>query len=160
MKSKAVAPSVADFWNAAGGLAAEFGWPAKTSESGREAVTVALTPSDPLYERMIWIYDTERITLRCLLVSAQTVPAKRCVAILELCARINEGLPFGCAEYSFGEKVVVFRDSADLGWQAVDEVVKSCTARSLNLGRKYADSIRSTLADGKSEAAVRKAEAS
>ncbi len=158
MNSKATAPTVADFWNAAGNLAVSFGWPAKTSEQGNEAVVVALTPSDPMYERMIWVYDTERITLRCMLVSAQQVPAKRSSAILELCARVNEGLPFGCAEYSFGEKVVVFRDSADLGWQPVDMVVKASTARALNLGRKYAAAIRSTLAGKKPETAIHEAE--
>src|SRR5262249_42978102 len=103
-------------------------------------------------------YNTDRTTLRCMLVSNATVPQPRQTAILELCARINEGLPFGCLEYSFSDRVLVFRDSADLDWGPLDQVISRTTSRVLNLGQKYATAIQSTLEGAIPEDAVRIAE--
>jgi hypothetical protein len=83
-----------------------------------------------------------------MLVGKQAVPPKRKSAMLELCARVNEGLPFGCLEYSFGEHILVFRDSADLDWGPTDKIVGELTSRVLNLGKRYVGAARLTL-DGK-----------
>jgi len=153
------APDPMQFLNAAGKLAEEFGWPAKSSERGSEVVLVAATNTDPSFERFVWVYDTERTALRCMLVGKQRVPAEREAAILELCARVNEALPFACLEYSFSENVLVCRDSADLDWGPLDHIVSGTTARVLNLGRRYADAIASTLKGTAPADAVAKAEA-
>jgi hypothetical protein len=156
--SKSLAPDSATFIAEAGRLAVEFGWPARSSEQASEVVLVALTKSDPAFERFVWIYDTEQLTLRCMLVGSWVVPQAREQAVLELCARINEGLPFGCIEYSFSNRALVFRDSADLDWGPLGEVLSGSTARVLNLGRRYAASVQATLDGTDPEIAVQVAE--
>lgn len=151
-------PDVASFMKEAGTLATEFGWRAKSFEREHEAVLVALTDPDPLFERFVWVYHLERISLRCMLVSKATVPAKMLHSVLELCARINEGLPFGCLEYSFSDRVLVFRDSADLDWGPLDKVIRGTTARVLNLGQRYGGAIEATLRGEKAENAIKKIE--
>jgi hypothetical protein len=138
-------PETAQFIAAAAKLAAKFEWRTRSFEREGEAVLVALTEADDAFERFVWIYDTERTALRCLLASKNEVKAKRQTAILELCARINEGLPFGCVEYSFSDHIIVFRDSADLTWGPLDEIVNGTTARVLNIGQKYSAAIHATL---------------
>jgi len=152
-------PQSATFIAEAGKLATEFGWRAKTFERDGEAVLVALAETDPFFERFVWIYNLERVSLRCMLVSKETVPKKRLASILQLCARINEGLPFGCLEYSFSDRVLVFRDSIDLDCGPLDKVIGGVTARVLNLGRRYGIAIEATLKGEKPEDAVKKAEA-
>jgi hypothetical protein len=152
-------PSAADFLAEAGKLATKFGWPAQTLERPGEVVCVAATKSDAAFARFVWVYDTERTALRCLLVGQQTIPAGRRTAIFELCARVNEGLPFGCLEYSFSDKVLVFRDSADLDWAPLRQIVEGVTARVLNLGRRYSSAIKATLDGEMPEDAVATAEA-
>jgi hypothetical protein len=142
------------FLTETGKLATQFGWPAKSLERGAEVVLVALIEEDSTFERFIWIYDTERITLRCMLVGRTTISSQKQLAILELCARVNEGLPFGCLEYSFGDCILVFRDSADLDWGPLETVIGGTTARVLNLGRRYAPAIQSTLDGEKPEKSV------
>jgi hypothetical protein len=149
---------VSEFFNEAGKLAAEFGWPAKTTERGPEKMLVALTKTDPSFERILWVYDTERTTMRCALVGNDKVPEQKEPAILELCARVNEGLPFGCLEYSFSQRVLVVRDSADLEWGPLDTIVGSTTSRVLNLGKKYSGAIRATLNGDKPADAVENVE--
>src|SRR5882762_4902658 len=151
-------PDAAAFIEEAGNLATEFGWPAKTFERNGEAVVVALTETDPGFERFVWVYNFARVSLRCMLVHKETVSENRLPAILELCARVNEALPFGCAEYSFDDQVLVFRDSADLDWGPLKQVVTDTTARVLNLGRRYAGAIEATLNGEKPETAVKNAE--
>jgi hypothetical protein len=146
MNSSASAPPEASqLIAAAAKLAAKFGWRTRSFEREGEVVLVALTESDETFERFVWIYDTERTALRCLLATKDKVKARRQIAILELCARINEGLPFGCVEYSFSDHVLVFRDSADLSYGPVEEIVNGTTARVLNIGQKYSKAIHATL---------------
>ena len=144
----------ARFIAAAAKLATKFAWRTRSFEREGEVVLVALTETDVSFERFIWIYDTERTALRCLLASKENVPSKRQQAILELCARVNEGLPFGCLEFSFSDHILVFRDSSDLYWDHLDEVLNDTTARVLNLGRKYAESIHATLQGEKPNDAI------
>jgi hypothetical protein len=161
MKSnnKSQAPKASAFISAAGKLATKFGWHAKTFERDGEAVVVALTETDPGFERFIWVYNFERVSVKCMLVSNGEIPAKRQGAILELCARVNEGLPFGCLEYSFSDRALVFRDGSDLDTCGpLDEVVSDTTLRVLNLGRRYAVAIEAILKGDKPEAAVKSAE--
>lgn len=158
-KTKSKAPRPDAFIDAAGKLAKKFGWSSTSFERDGEAVLVALTETDPAFERFIWIYNLERMSLKCMLVSNQEVPAKRLSAIFELCARVNEALPFGCLEYSFEDRVLVFRDSSDLDTCGpLDQVVSDTTLRVLNLGRRYAAAIEDTLKGDKPEDAVEKAE--
>src|SRR5260370_32126773 len=89
-------PEAAAFVAEAGKLATEVGWPARTFDRDDEVVLVALTETDPSFERFVWVYHLERISVRCILVSKEEVPENRLAPILELCARINAGLPFGC----------------------------------------------------------------
>jgi hypothetical protein len=151
-------PGAAAFIAETGKHATGFGWPAKSFERDGEVVLVALTETDPSFERFIWVYNIERVALRCMLVGKEVVPAKKEPAILELCARVNEGLPFGCLEYSFSDRVLVFRDSADLDWGPLDKVVSGTTSRVLNLGQRYAIAIQAALKGEKPEAAVKKAQ--
>jgi hypothetical protein len=160
VKSKDTSPTEsARFIAAAGKLATKFAWRARSFEREGEVVLVALTESDISFERFVWIYDIERGALRCLLASKEQVPSKRQLAILELCARVNEGLPFGCLEYSFSDHILVFRDSADLHWERLDEIINDTTARVLNLGHKYATAIHATLQGGKPKDVIADAEA-
>ncbi len=147
-------PNPAIFLKEAVGLATHFGWQTRTFEREQETVCVAAIPGDPSFNRFVWVYDAERAMLRCMMVAKQEVPQRREGAILELCARVNEGLPFGCLEYSFGDRVLVFRDSADLDWGPVNKVIGGVTARVLNLGQRYAGAIRSTLDGERPEDAV------
>jgi hypothetical protein len=151
-------PNATEFLAAAGKLTTTFAWPSRTFEQDGEVVLVGLTKTDPSFERFVWVYDTSRTTLRCMLVSKEVVPIRRQAAILELCARVNEGLPFGCLEYSFGDHVLVFRDAADLDWGPLEKVIEGTTARVLNLGRRYAVAIRAALEGEKPKDAVKKVE--
>lgn len=151
-------PTAEEFTQEAGKLSTSFGWPTKTFERDEEAVVVALTDTDPTFERFVWVYNLERTTLKCMLVSKEKIPEKRQAAVFELCARINEALPFGCLEYSFGDEVLVFRDSCDLDYGPLETMVTGTTARVLNLGRRYESAITATLKGEKPEVAVEQAE--
>jgi hypothetical protein len=77
------------------------------------------------------------------------VRAERLAQSLELCARINDGLAFGCAEYSFDDRVVLLRDSLPFTGNDLDGRLSRASARLLQLGAHYAPAIRATL-DGTS----------
>ena len=139
------APSTAEFIAIAGALAERFGWPMRTSAHGAECVCVARVEGDQEFERIVWVYDVERVTLRCMLVGASQVPAPLVPAVLELCARVNQGLTFGCLEFAFDDAVLVFRDSCDLDWGPLEQLVDGTTARVLNLGGRYAVAIAQVL---------------
>ena len=138
-------PEANSFIAEVGKLAARFCWPLRTFERGDEVVCVAQLANDPEFERFVWIYDTDRVMLRCMLVGKnKVVPGQRAV-FFELCARVNEALPFGCLEYSFDEDILVFRDSTDLDWGPMDALVEGSTARVLNLAESYAAAIANVL---------------
>ena len=71
---------------------------------------------------------------------------EREAAVLELCARINDGLVFGCAEYSFDDRALVFRDSIQLAYGDMRDLLTNVSARLLDLGSRYLPAIRATLA--------------
>jgi len=155
---KGHSPDPNDFLTEVSKLALQFAWPTRSFERDGEVVLVALTQTDPLFERFVWVYDTERVTVRCMLVTKEKVDAQKYPPILELCALINQGLPFGCLEYSFDDKVLVFRDSSDLDWGPLDKIVGGTTSRVLNLGRKYAATIKLVIEGESPQSAVKKAE--
>lgn len=138
-------PGVEAFLVAARKIAAKFLWPTVRFDHGDEVALVAKM-DDPHFARFIWSLDARRRLLRCLAVGRIAVPARRKGAVFELCARVNEALPFGCAEYSFVDDVVVFRDSADIEWGPFEELVVGTTQRALNLATEYGPAVAETVA--------------
>jgi hypothetical protein len=136
---------------ALGELATSFGWRLRSFKRDDEMVALVVLDHDPSFEQMIWVYHISGANVRCLLVSRGSVPADREFAVFELCARINDGLVFGCAEYSFDDRALVFRDSVQLGYGKTPDLLASVSARLLDLGSRYAPAVGATLA-GKSPA--------
>jgi len=149
----------ARFIDAVRSLAESFGWQPRSFMRGDEIVALAALDGDADFEQLVWVFDAVDATLRCILVSRASVAPAREAAVLELCARINSGLVFGCAEYSFEDRVVVFRDSADLRHGAATEHVRAASERLLGLGSRYAAAIRATLSGASPQAAVAGVEA-
>jgi hypothetical protein len=139
-------PDAKTFLAAADELAASLGWRLRSFQRDDEVVALVALDHDPSFEQMIWVYDTRRAFVRCLLASRGSVPKEREAAILELCARINDGLVFGCAEYSFADRTLVFRDSFQLGWGKLPDLLTDVTARLLDLGSRHSPAVRATLA--------------
>lgn len=127
-------------------LAASFGWRLRSFKRDDECVALVALDHDPSFEQILWVYDTRGAFVRCLLVNRGSVPAESEAAILELCARINDGLVFGCAEYSFDDRVLVFRDSVQLENGNLADMLTNVSARLLDLGSRYSPTIRATLA--------------
>src|SRR4051812_30160792 len=128
------APSNEQFLAAVTELIKPLGWELQHFTRDQELVALVSVENDPSFEQFIWVYDNDGVFFRCLLVSRVVVPPEREPAILELCARINDGLNFGCAEYSFDDQNVVFRNSVDLRTcGALEEVVHHATSRMLSL---------------------------
>ena len=50
---------------------------------------------------------------------------------IELCARVNDGLYFGCLEYGFAERTLMFRDSFPAPAGNVATQLPECSARIL-----------------------------
>jgi hypothetical protein len=140
------APDEEGFLAALGELAASFGWRLRSFKRDDELIALVALDHDPSFEQILWVYDTSGGFVRCLLVSRGSVPAEREAVIFELCARINDGLVFGCAEYSFDDRVLVFRDSVQLGYGKMPDLLASVSARLLDLGSRYSPAIRATLA--------------
>ena len=152
------APDTKGFLKAVGDLAASFGWRLRSFERDDELAAVAALDHDSSFEQVLWVFDTKRTFIRCLLVGRGTVAADREAAILELCARINDGLAFGCAEYSFNDRTLVFRDSVQLGYGKMSDLVESTSARLLDLGSRYAPAVRATLAGSSPAEAMSRAQ--
>jgi hypothetical protein len=157
-KSESKGPKPAEFLTEAKKLADKFGWRSSSFDRDEEVILTAVISDDASFDRCIWIYDTERTTLRCMLVSKVAVPAGKRPQVLELLARINQDLPFGCAEFSFDHNVVVYRDSADLDWGPIERLVGGTTTRALTTGQRYAKALEQTLAGTAPEIAIRNAE--
>src|SRR5215470_17368925 len=134
------------FLAAANELAASFGWRIRSFKRGQELVAQVALDHDRSFEQVLWVYDVTSVCVRCLLVSRGTVPPEREASVIELCARINDGLIFGCAEYSFDERVLVFRDSFQLGTGSLSDALTGTTARLLDLGSRYSSAVLATLA--------------
>jgi hypothetical protein len=143
--SSSPAPDEKGFLASAADFAAAFGWQVRSFQRAGELVAVVALDHDPSFEQLLWVYDTGRAVIRCLLVDRRRVPFAREAAILELCSRINDGLLFGCAEYSFNDRTVVFRDSIQLGPLNLKDLLPGISARVLDLGSRYAPAIGATL---------------
>ncbi|WP_124602041.1 YbjN domain-containing protein [Burkholderia sp. Bp8963] len=127
-------------------LVTSLGWRLHAFNRDDESVGLVSLGHDPFFEQIIWIYDTKRALVRCLLVGRERIPANREAIIFELCARINDGLIFGCAEYSFSDCALVFRDTAPVGAGNLKEILTDLSGRVLNLGARYRPVIAAALA--------------
>lgn len=116
-------------------------WPLRAFEHGGDRVVVAGLGDDAVFEQLVWIRDAAGSNLRCLLIVRGTVPEERRVAVLELCARVNDGLIHGCLEYDFADHTLCFRDSVELAGLMPATAVNRTTARLLTLGSRYAGAI-------------------
>jgi hypothetical protein len=138
-------PDAEGFFAATNEFAAGLGWQLRSFTRDSELVALVALDWDPSFEEIIWAYDTERAFARCLLVCRAAVPTEREIAIIELCARINDGLYSGCAEYSFGERTLCFRDTIQLGSADMRGMVRAVSERVIGLGSRYAPVIQATL---------------
>jgi hypothetical protein len=145
-ETKISIPDTRQFLSAVSELTASLGWQHQSFTRDEEFIVLTVLENDPSFEQVLWIYDVKRVFLRCLLINRGIIPSERESAIVELCARINEGLAFGCAEYSFDDHTVIFRDSADLKYGSLADLIMSTSTRLLSLGSRYAPAIRATLA--------------
>jgi hypothetical protein len=145
LKTRSFVPEPKQFLAAVGELAASLGWQHQSFKRDEEIIAVVALDQDPSFEQAIWVYDVKHVFMRCLLVNRSAIPPEHEGAILELCARINDGLSFGCVEYCFDDRTVIFRDSADLQYGALVELVMSTSTRLLDIGSRYAPAIRATL---------------
>ncbi len=156
------APSHEQFLEAVSELIKPLGWELQHFTRDEELIAVVSLSeeSDPTFQQFIWVYDKDGVFFRCLLVSRAEVPPEREPAILELCARINDGLNFGCVEYGFDDQTVSFRNSVDLRTCApLPDVVRHATSRMLGLGKRYSGAITKTLKGAKPKEAMATAEA-
>jgi hypothetical protein len=153
-------PTNEQILNALRELTASLDWDVQSFMRDQEFIAVVGLDTDPRFEELLWVYDTEGAFLRCLLVSRETVPPEREAAVVELCARINDRLSFGCAEYSFEDHTIIFRNTVDLRTCGpLDTVLGACTSRALSLGRRYAAAVVNTLDGDSPKDAVAAAEA-
>lgn len=159
MTTSSSRPTPEHFLAAARELAKRLGWPTQLLPNQSESTLVARLHDDPRFDGVVWAFDSETQWVRCLLLSKDVVPAARKPAVLELCARINEGLPAGCAEYNFRDQVVVFRDSVILDTEDTLTALTEVTGRTLQLGAHYADAVLNTVQGAHPEAAITQTEA-
>lgn len=139
-------------------LAETMRWPLRAFEHGGDRVVVAGLADDAVFEQLIWIVDAAASNLRCLLVVRGKVPETRQAAVLELCARVNDGLIHGCLEYDFADRTLGFRDSTDLSELTPAAAVERTTTRLLTLGSRYAAAIGRVLSGESPGEAVAAAE--
>lgn len=97
---------------------------------------------DEPFAQILWILDTRSLSLRLLVMLRPEISDIFQPAILEWCARVNDGLTFGCAEFCFDEHIVIFRDSADLRRQALETAITDVTARLFQLAQHYGPGVR------------------
>jgi hypothetical protein len=135
----------AALFDAIADLAEKMHWPLRAFEHGGDRVVVAGLGDDPVFEQLVWIRDAAGSNLRCLLVVRGAVPEERRAAVLEVCARVNDGLIHGCLEYDFTDRTLGFRDSTELAGIPPAAAVERTTARLLTLGSRYAEAIARVL---------------
>lgn len=134
------------FLNAVREFAEPLGWTARSFEREEELIAFVELTNDPAFERVAWVYSASKEIVRCLLMVRDEVPAERREAAIELCARINDGLFFGCLEYGFKERTLTFRDSFPMSAGTVAALLPECSARILGLGAHFSPAVRATLA--------------
>lgn len=147
-----------DFLDALAGMASEFGWRVQSFQRGEQCVGVVGFEAAELYEQMVWIHDPQLESIRCLLTVREKVPAQKLPEMLEFCARVNDGLVFGCLEYDFSDQTLSFRDSSEVDAEAFDVAIQRLTSRLLSLGERYRVAIASVLAGTSAFAACEMAE--
>lgn len=125
------------FLDVLGELAREFGWRVQSFAQGSQEVAVVGFEALEPFEQLLWIHDPEHRSVRCLLLVRRRVPADRQQAALELCARVNDGLTFGCLEYAFSDQTLSFRDSSEVEGRGLDAAIRRTTSRVLSLGQRY-----------------------
>lgn len=128
-----------------------LGWTIRSFRREDELIILTALDQDTNFEQMIWVHDVDQGYVRCLLVWRGAITADQHAKVFELCARINNGLVFGCAEFSFHEGALLFRDSALLRFGPPADVLRDVTARLLELGSRYTPAVRATL-DGEDPA--------
>lgn len=139
-------------------LAKKFNWQVEEYEQDGEIIQMAKIHNDPLYVRIFWILDPEYETLKALVLSGVTVEIEERDKVLELCARVNENLIFGCLEFRFEERMLVVRDSIEIKIDTLDDEIERLTLRVFHLAKKYSIAIRQTLSGISPEKAVLSAE--
>lgn len=147
-----------DFLDALAGMATEFGWRVQSFERGEQCVGVVGFEATELFEQMVWIHDPQLASIRCLLTVREKVPALRLPEMLEFCARVNDGLVFGCLEYDFSDLTLSFRDSSEVDGESFDTAIRRLTSRLLSLGERYRLGIAGVLAGTSAFAACEMAE--
>lgn len=147
-----------EFLTAIGKLITPLCWQLRSFEREGEVIALAVLGEDPAFEQMLWVYCPDRGYVRCLLAARGTVPVEREPVVVELCARINDGLVFGCAEYSFSEQVFMLRDSFDTGKNDWDDELTSRTARLLKLGEHYSPALQAVLGGRSAAEAIQRLE--
>lgn len=152
--AEASAPAPDSFVAALDELVTPMGWRLHSFNREDEWVGVVSLEQDPSFEQAIWVYDTERTFFRCLLVGRGEIPANRQADVIELCARINDGLAFGCAEYSFSDRAVVFRDAVPADCGSPKDVLASLSGRLFGLGSQYWPCVAAVLAGESADAAM------
>jgi hypothetical protein len=158
-KKEASTPDKEQFLAAVAECTAPFGWQLQSFTRDEEFIVLVALENDPSFEQIIWVYNMDHISVRCLLLSRAVVPPERKDSIFELCARINDGLTFGCLEYSFSDVALIFRQSADLdACGSLEHVLRETTARVLDLGHRYRVAIDATLAGESAEQAIAETE--
>lgn len=134
-----------EFLTAVERLIAPLDWELRSFTRDGEVIALAALNHDPTFEQMLWVYCPDREYVRCLLVARGSVSSELEPAVIELCARINDGLIFGCAEYSFSDQAFTFRDSLETDRNTWHEELKTRTARLLELGSHFAPAWRDVL---------------
>jgi len=145
-----------DFREAVDKVCADFNWVTHAFTRDDEFAVLCELEGDEHFEQILWILNTQRNTFRCLVTSRMEVPPGKTSTLLELCARINDGLGFGCAEFSFADQQVVFRDGADLQGQGLEDIVSVTSARLFSMAMRYGPAVNRVLAgDAPAEAVAR-----
>lgn len=140
------APGSEEFLAILDAMASSLNWRVRSFERGDSVVAVVALNDDPHFEQVVWVYDTQRVFVRCLLATRGNIPEKQVGAIVELCAYINDGLIYGCAEYSFSDRVLAFRDSVSLEYGDTAAVLTDLSQRVFTLGSHYANAVAAVLA--------------
>ena len=146
------------FLNETSNLANNFNWPVENYAQDGEIIQMAVIHNDPLYTRMFWILDPSYEALKGVIVAGIEVTAEQQPHILELCARVNENLVFGCLEFRFDDKLLVVRDSSEIKYGPLEQIVQGLTTRLFNIAKEYSNAIRETLNGTSPEVAVDRAE--
>ena len=151
-------PVARNFLAAVEQLIKPLGWRMHSFAREGEVIALAALDHDPAFEQMLWVFSPDRGYVRCLLVARGVVTAEREPAVIELCARINDGLVFGCAEYSFTDQAFMLREAFEAGKNSWDSELTPRAARLLELGSHYAPALQAVLGGASAAESLRRLE--